>query len=317
MKKLSLLFIILPSLLMSQKIIEEEISLKNDAISLPGTLSYLSLKEKQALAIFVHGSGNVDRNGNQNPFIKANYIAQLADSLTKRGIAFYRYDKRTSKPANLKLLEDISIYDFADDVQLAIKHFSTDKRFKSIHLIGHSQGSLVAMLATNASTKSYTSIAGPSESIDKTLISQITKQSADLGKVAEEHIKELKETDTIVEVNPFLVQLFAPQNQKFIKTWMQLNPKEELKKVKKPILIIQGGKDLQVTKVDATNLINACATTNAGFGAPAQLVFIENMNHVLKTIENPKENQESYGSPDFPLSKKLVHSISTFILKNE
>ena len=79
MKKLSLLILILPSLLMSQKINKEEINLKNDAISLPGTLSYLSLKEKQPLIIFVHGSGNVDRNGNQNPLIKANYIAQLAD----------------------------------------------------------------------------------------------------------------------------------------------------------------------------------------------------------------------------------------------
>ena len=317
MKKLSLLILILPSLLMSQKIIEEEISLKNDAISLPGTLSYLSLKEKQPLAIFVHGSGNVDRNGNQNPFIKANYIAQLADSLTKRGIAFYRYDKRTSNPANLKLAKDISIYDFVDDVKLAIKHFSTDKRFKSIHLIGHSQGSLVAMLAANASTKSYISIAGPSESIDKTLISQITKQSVDFGKVAEEHIKELKETDTIVEVNPFLVQLFAPQNQKFIKSWMQLDPKQELKKIKKPILILQGDKDLQVTKSDATNLINAYKSANNISSTRAQLIIIENMNHVLKTITNSSENQESYTSPDFPLSKKLVNSISTFILTNE
>lgn len=317
MKKLYLIFLLLPLLVISQKLIKEEINLKNNTISLPGTLIYAASKEKLPLAIFVHGSGNVDRNGNQNPFIKANYIAQLADSLAKKGVAFYSYDKRTSNPSNLKFLKDITINDFAGDVSIAIENFTHDKRFKSIHLIGHSQGSLVAILASNANTKSYISIAGPGESIDKTIVAQIAKQNADLAKVAEEHIKELKETDTIVSVNPFLVQLFAPQNQKFVKTWMQLDPKKEIAKLKKPILIIQGKKDLQVTKTDATNLINACATTNTGFGAPAQLVLIENMNHVLKTIETSAENQESYSSPDFPLSKKLVNSISTFILKNE
>ena len=57
------------SICFGQKIKSEEILIKNDSIELPGTLTYL--KENTPLIIWVHGSGNVDRNGNQKPTINA------------------------------------------------------------------------------------------------------------------------------------------------------------------------------------------------------------------------------------------------------
>jgi len=317
MKKTLLALLLLPLISLGQETTVEELSLKNGDISLPGTLTIPSFVEKPPLLIFVHGSGNVDRNGNQGSLIKANYIAQLADSLNKKGIAFYRYDKRTSNPENFKFLKDITISDFASDVSVAIANFNDDVRFKSIHLIGHSQGSLIAMLALNKNVKSYISLAGPGESIDKTLVTQISKQNIQIGEVAKQHIDELKETDTILSVNPFLIQLFAPQNQKFLKSWMLLNPTEEIKKIKKPTLIIQGDSDLQVTKEDASKLANARNTNILKSEDKITITLIQNMNHVLKTVKNSTENQNSYTSSDFPLSKKLVESISEFILKNE
>ena len=192
MKKLLLIFIFLPIFIFGQEIISEEVDLKNGEISLPGTLSYTKSKEKIPLVIFVHGSGNVDRNGNQLPMIKANYIAQLADSLNKKGIALYRYDKRTAVKENLDKLEGIRFEDFVADVQKAISNFSEDSRFNGIHLIGHSQGSLVAMLAANDEVKSYTSLAGPAEPISKTLVKQISAQNVELGEAAKAHLMSLK-----------------------------------------------------------------------------------------------------------------------------
>ncbi|WP_394975716.1 alpha/beta hydrolase family protein [uncultured Croceitalea sp.] len=317
MKKLFLIFVLLPFLGFGQEIITEENNLKNGEISLPGTLTYPDIGKKLPLVIFIHGSGNVDRNGNQEPMVKANYIAQLADSLNKKNIAFYRYDKRTSNLKNSPYFKNISIHDFVSDVSITIENFKDDKRFKSIHLVGHSQGSLIGMLASDKNIKSYISLAGPGESIDKTLIAQISKQNIEIGEVAKKHIIELKETDTILSLNPFLVQLFAPQNQKFLKSWMLLNPAEEIKKVKKPILIVQGEKDSQVSKNDASILINACAATETDFSSPAQMVLIKNMNHVLKTVQSQEENLKSYTTPDYPLSKELVETIRNFILTHE
>ena len=52
------------------------------------------------------------------------------------------------------------------------------------------------MLASEKIDK-YISLAGPSETIEQTIVKQITNQSADLGKIAANHFNELKETGNI------------------------------------------------------------------------------------------------------------------------
>ncbi|MEO9511183.1 MAG: alpha/beta hydrolase [Flavobacteriaceae bacterium] len=308
LKRLVRCIFFIPLLTLSQETISEEIDIFNGDIHIPGTLTYSKSHEKIPLAIFVHGSGNIDRNGNQQPYIKANYIAQLADNLTASGIGFYRYDKRTSLPENLTRIKNVRINDFVSDVKLVIDKFKNDIRFSSIHLIGHSQGSLVAMLSITNNVTSYISIAGPSETIDKTIVSQISNQMEELGKVAQLHIEELMSNDTIVQVNPMLLQVFAPQNQKFLKSWMLINPSEEIKKIEIPILIIAGENDLQVPLLHAKALKKA--------KPDASMVTIPEMNHVLKTVKTKDLNQKSYLSPDFALSQELVLSISEFILNH-
>lgn len=305
-KNYLLLLVSLP-LFAQQEVSMEEYGLYNGDISLPGTLSYPKMDKKIPLAIFIHGSGNADRNGNQGGLAKAEHIKQLADSLNTRGIAFYRYDKRNATTSNLEKMdmEHTGIRDLAKDVEIAITKFQKDLRFSSIFLIGHSQGSLVGMLAASNEIQGYVSLAGPGTPINIPLIRQISTQNPDLGKIAEEHLKELKETDTIKEVNLLLLSIFAPQNQKYLKNWMSLNPANEIKKLKIPVLIINGDSDLQVTVEDAQLLKQA--------KPEARLVIVKKMNHMLKTVEDKEENQKSYYSPDFPLSSELVKTIFEFI----
>tara|TARA_R110000796_G_scaffold104102_1_gene213830 strand:+ start:215422 stop:216348 length:927 start_codon:yes stop_codon:yes gene_type:complete len=306
MKQLLYIFIFFPIVFNAQEIISEDINMTNGEIKIPGTLSYLKTNDKVPLVIFVHGSGNIDRNGNQaGTPVQANYIKTLSDSLITKEIAFYRYDKRTATPENMAKLNAITLKDFANDVKVVINHFKNDPRFSSIHLIGHSQGSLVAMLAITDDIKSYISIAGAGESIDKTIVKQLNGQSPELAKVAKQHIDELMKTDTIVSVNPFLISLFAPQNQKFWKNWMLINPEEEIKKITIPILIINGESDLQVKVSDAEGLKAA--------NPKATLVIIPKMNHVMKVVDSIEENQQAYIDEKYPLSSILVHNLSEFI----
>lgn len=309
MKKIIPFLLLVSYFVSSQEVISEEVKLNNNSIELPGTLSYPNQEEQVPLVIFIHGSGNIDRNGNQGDLAKADYIKILADSLNTKGIAFYRYDKRTSNPNNFEYLKKIRFQDLIDDAIVVINHFKNDLRFNSMHLIGHSQGSLVAMLAAKKDIKSYISLAGPGTSIRQTLIKQVSAQNKDLSKATAQHIEELIKTDTIQEVNPFLISVFAPQNQKFLKEWMLYNPSEEIKKLKIPIAIINGNADLQVSEEDA-NLLH-----QAKLGS--LLILIEKMNHVLKIVENLPENQKSYIDPDFPISIKLINLISEFIKENE
>lgn len=284
----------------------EDILIKNDSIELPGTLTYS--KGDSQLIIWIHGSGNVDRNGNQAGVnVGANYIKQFRDSINKQNIAFYSYDKRSANMKNMKfLLKKFTFDDLVSDAKKVIAHFKKDGRFKDITLIGHSQGSLVAMLAS-ADVNKYISLAGPSETIDTTIVKQITGQSAELGKTAASYFKELKETGSIKEVSPMLLNIFSKQNLPFLSAWIKYDPTKEIKKVTVPTLIINGTKDIQISVEDAKNL-------KASKGN-CELKIIEGMNHVLKHIEKDGDNYLSYQSPNFPLSKELIEVITTFIKK--
>lgn len=280
---------------------KEEITINNMAIQLPGTLTYSA--ENQPLVIWVHGSGGVNRDGNT-----PNYIKQFRDEINKKEIAFFSYDKRTANIKNVKFIQEDGIYfsDFVSDLKEVINKFKDDKRFSEIILAGHSQGSLIAMLALENVDK-YISIAGAGETIDKTLVRQVTAQSPAFGKLTEQYIKELKENGSIKSVDPNLMSLFAPQNQPFLISWMNLDPIKEITKVKIPTLIINGDKDIQVQISDAENLKKA--------KPDATLVIIKNMNHPLKNIEKDEDNLKSYMSADYTISNELIETIENFIKK--
>ena len=283
----------------------EDFLIKNNAIELPGTLTYSN--KSQELVIWIHGSGNVDRNGNQKGAnVKANYIKQLRDELNKNDIAFFSYDKRTANPKNAALLKGVIFDDFVSDATTVISHLKKEYNFKSITLIGHSQGSLIGMLASKDVDK-YVSLAGPSETIDATITRQVSNQSATIGKITAAHFKELKETGDIKEVNSNLLSIFAKPNFPFLRNWMTYNPIEEIKKVTIPTLIINGTKDIQVKVDDAKALHKAKPSS--------EFIIIDMMNHVLKVIENDADNLPSYYSPDFKISTELTKKITEFVKK--
>lgn len=81
---------------------------------------------------------------------------------------------------NYPYLKDTKIRDFVIDVETVISHLKKEKQFSKIILAGHSQGSLIAMLASKNIDK-YISIAGAGETIDKIMTQQIKKNNPMLG----------------------------------------------------------------------------------------------------------------------------------------
>jgi pimeloyl-ACP methyl ester carboxylesterase len=283
----------------------EEITIHNKEIKLPGTLSYS--KENTPLIIWVHGSGPVDRNGNQPAQnVNANYINQFRAAVNTKNIAFFSYDKRTANKENNAFLKDTKITDFALDAEAVVDHFKKKKSFSEIILIGHSQGSLVAMLASK-NTDKYISLAGAGTTIDKIILQQISKNNPTLSEAAKQQFDTLRKKGKIEVINPFLTSLFAIPMQPFWLAWMVLNPLEEIKKLTVPVLIINGNKDLQVPIENAEALHAA--------NSKSELVLIKNMNHVLKDIQRDEDNLSSYYKSTFPISEKLIETIVSFVKK--
>ena len=283
--------------------IEEELSITN---WIDGTLLSPIDNDKPNLAIIIAGSGPTNRNGNQN-FLKNNSLKKLADQLTENGIATFRYDKRIVKQILQNNVDkDIMFDDFVSDASAVLDYFKEKDSYNKIYIIGHSQGSLVGMLSAIDKADGFISLAGAGNNIGDVIIEQVEKTAPMFTEDTKRVVASLKEGTTTTDYPAALGAVFNADTQPFMINWMSYNPMEIIKTLDMPILIINGTKDLQVTEKEAELLKEA--------NDKAELVIIENMNHVLFEIEGDDlENSKSYNESFRPISPQLITSITSFI----
>jgi uncharacterized protein len=174
-------------------------------------------------------------------------------------------------------------------------------------VIGHSEGSLIGMIAAN-NADGYVSIAGAGRPADKILKEQLDKQPQAVKDLSFPIIDSLVTGKTVSNVNPMLFSLFRPSVQPYMISWFRYDPSVEIKKLKIPVLIIQGTNDIQVTLQDASMLAKANGT--------AQLVEIKNMNHIFRIVEGDRNaNIATYNDASLPIAGELSNSIVSFIRK--
>lgn len=247
-----------------------------------------------------------DRNGNQN-FLKNNSLKKLAENLTNNGIATFRYDKRVVKQIRQGNVDkDMMFDDFVNDAKDVINYFKEKETYSKIYVIGHSQGSLVGMLAAKENTDGFISLAGAGQNIGDVIVDQVTNMAPKLGEEAQKVVDKLKKGETTTEYPQALASVFSIDIQPFMMNWMQYNPTEVINELKIPVLIVNGTKDLQVSEGEAKLLKEA--------NEKAQLQIIENMNHVFFEIKGDDlENSKSYNESFREISPELIESIVDFI----
>ena len=264
------------------------------------------------VAIIIAGSGPTDKDGNTIGGGKNNSLKMIAENLAEKGIASIRYDKRGigENQSLAKNEEDLTIDQLVDDVLKLMDYAEADNQFTDIHVIGHSEGSLIGMLAVqNGKASTFTSIAGAGRQADELLKEQLSGQlPPELMKESERILKALKAGETVDDVPADLQMLFRKSVQPYFISWLKYDPSAEIGKVDKPVLIVQGTHDFQVPVEEAEMLKT---------GKPnAEFVLIEGMNHILKDAPSDIEgNAATYSDPKLPLSANLMESIIEFISK--
>ena len=272
-----------------------------------GTLTLPTNNNKNfPVALIIAGSGPTDRDGN-NISMKNNSLKMLAEALSKQGIASLRYDKRgvaeSRKSGKSEL--DLRFEDYINDAKGWIDFLLAKNQFSKIIVIGHSEGSLIGMIAAE-NRASFISIAGAGRSADLILKEQLAAQPKQIKDTCFAIIDSLKSGKTVEKVNPLLFSLFRPSVQPYMISWFKYDPQIEINKIKKKSLIVQGTKDIQVSLVDAELLSKA--------NNKSQLLVVENMNHVLKIVEGDrKENMATYNNPNLPISQQMIDGIVAFI----
>jgi uncharacterized protein len=156
---------------MAQTWTETQVRDSTSIRTLRGTLLVPNTKGKIPVGLIIAGSGPTDRNGN-NAAMKSDYLKMLAEGLAAKGIATLRYDKRGIGQSTVifKGEESLVIEDFMNDAGSWIKKLRRDTRFSSIVILGHSEGSLLGMIAARQySADGFVSLAGAGRPIDQVL----------------------------------------------------------------------------------------------------------------------------------------------------
>lgn len=288
---------------------ESPITLTTASGQIFGTLTTPKEFSKVPVALIIAGSGPTDRDCN-NPMIKCDAYKKLARELSEKGIATVRYDKRgvAASQAAMKKETDLRFDDYVNDAKEWINLLKQDKRFSKVVVIGHSEGSLIGMIAA-VNAEKFVSIAGAGRSGDKVIREQLANQPGEVQDIAFPILDSLSKGKTVDNVNPMLNALFRSSVQPYLISWFKYDPQKELAKLKIPILLVQGTSDIQVTVEDARLLSKANLTS--------QLDLIDKMNHIFRTVEGDRQaNIATYNNAALPLSEGFVKSISDFISKN-
>lgn len=312
MKKAILLILLMTTVAFSQeKTIETKTwNTQEIAISplLNGTLFAPEKQTKKTnLVILIAGSGPTDRYGNQ-PSMQNNSLKLLAEALAQKGNAVFSYDKRIFAQMKAGTLDEKTLRfdDFIHDAQAVIEHFKSQKKYAQIIIAGHSEGSLIGMVAANANADAFISLAGAGRAIDEVLIDQIEKQAPMLKEEVRENLDLLKKGAPFELKNQMLASIFRESVQPYMISWMRYSPTIEIHKLTIPVLIINGTEDIQVEATEAEALHRALPS--------AQLKIIPNMNHIFKEIKGDiLENKAAYSNPDLPIVPELVQIVNQFI----
>ena len=280
-------------------------TLQTSTGELSGTLTVPILKGTFPVALIIAGSGPTDRNGN-NAQMKNNSLQLLAHELAAQGIASLRYDKRgIGKSASAMISEEqLSFENYVEDAKAWASELKADPRFNKLIIIGHSEGSLVGILACEQADV-FVSLAGAGRPIDVILKEQLAVQlkgEKKLLRAANEGLSKLKEGKLVENAPAELFGLFSPSVQPYMMSWMKYDPAVEISNLKIPIVIVQGTTDLQVQVKDA-ELLHAASEGS-------RYILIEGMNHIFKMAPSDREkNIETYSKPELPIVQELIRAI--------
>ncbi len=305
---------------------EREITVGEGEWALPGTLAVPKGSGPFPALVLVHGSGPNDRDetlGPNKPF------KDLAWGLASRGIAVLRYEKRTRHYAtklasDRKLLARLTVKEeTVDDALEAVRRLKATAGIdpNRVFVLGHSLGGMlvprIALAGESLGIAGFVSMAGLTRPVDETILRQMTyllsldgSLSADDNKQLDviraqiARIKALRDSDI---GSADMIMNAAPAY------WLDLrayDPPAVALKMTKPLLILQGSRDYQVTVDDFENWKKALA------GRPGvEFKLYEKLNHLFfegQGFPTPDE----YTAANVSVAEYVVADIAAFVAKS-
>ncbi|KAL2858514.1 Alpha/Beta hydrolase protein [Aspergillus pseudoustus] len=312
-----------PPAYVNRKIIESDITLGKGKFKLGGTLCLPPTQEqasKSPCIVFIAGSGPCDRHSTveeNQPF------ADLAWGLACRGIASIRFDKVThTHPKQFRNQKNISLTDeYVEHVIDALSHAHRHPSIlpDKVFLLGHSLGAVVApkIAMLDSSVAGCILMAGPAEPIYRCLVRQLRYlESLDgpeapyLGRqiAAAQAQAELADSDLLNSSTPAKKLPFGLGPSYWL-DYRKFDPIGIASTLDKPIIVLQGGRDYQVTVKDDYQQWQAALEGKGN----VQFRLYQRLNHLFIAGDGPSTPLE-YMVPG-NVDEEVIRDISTWVLQ--
>jgi hypothetical protein len=316
-------------------------------VRLAGTLTLPQGTGPFPAVVLVTGSGPQNRD---EEILGHRPFAVLADHLARRGIAVLRYDDRGIARSTGNFADATSA-DFAEDALAAVRYLGTRREVapRKIGIAGHSEGGVIApMVAVRSPEVAFlvllagTGLPGDSilkmqgrllgraaglspEMIERSARAQrrmyaaVTEGGdsaavrARLRQIGAEMLAELTEeqrraaqvTPAAMEAN--ILQVSSP----WFRYFLAYDPRPTLRRVRVPVLALNGSLDLQVPPKE--DLAAISAALRAGGNRDVRTIELPGLNHLFQTATTGSPTE--YALIEETMSPALLNAVSAWILE--
>ena len=268
--------------------------------------------------LIVAGSGPTDRNGNSAAGLNTFCYKMLSEALTEGGYAVMRYDKRAIglSPIPAEDVPNLVLEDYIDDARTCVEYLRNDG-YERVVVAGHSEGGLIALALAaeeECCLDGVVLLCAPGYNTAEILNYQLSQQlvPAYMGLMVKSTtiINSLKAGNRVAieDIPNELLGLFHPTVQPFIISNMQYEPTELAAKCRVPMLIVSGGRDIQVSMSNGNRI--------QGANPAAEHRIFENMTHVLKdadTSDRVAQVMGIYSNANLAITEALAPTIIEFL----
>ena len=268
--------------------------------------------------LIVAGSGPTDRHGNSAAGLSTYSYKMLGEALAKDGVAVMRYDKRGVglSPIPAEDVPNLVFEDYIDDARTCVEYLRNEG-FERVVVVGHSEGGLIALALAaedECCLDGVVLLCAPGYNMAEILNYQLSQQlvPAYMGLMVKSTniINALKAGNMVAEADipKELIGLFHPTVQPFIISNMRYEPTLLAAECRMPMLIVSGGRDVQVSLANGKRIHEAQPA--------AEHVVFENMTHVLKdadTSDRVMQLMSVYTNANQPLTEGVAVKIAEFI----
>lgn len=274
---------------------------------------------RHACVVLITGSGQVDRDENAKHF-GINVFNELSRHLAERGFDSLRYDKRGVGKSEGDFWS-AGLFDNAADVRAAVEFVRAHQTLGAgqVFLLGHSEGAYLAakVAAECPDLAGVVLLAGGARPCEEELRWQAVEIAKgftgfnaflikllriDVLKAQAKQIEKIKRSTE----DWFRVQLVAKVNAKWMREFLDYDPRTDLARITCPVLAITGEKDIQVSPGNLEKM-------SALITAPFESHVVPDVTHILRADTGPPRLATYRAQAKRPLDQRVLGLITEWL----